>query len=151
MTASAFDLTQSRWPFEDSSVGAFRASDLLEHLPDKENTMREIHRCLRPGGWLLSSTPSTDGCLVIDKIVYPAGRGAHQDPTHSSFWNQNSFFYWTRAAQARYIDNTYVRFQAIQLYTHFTSNYHRDNAISYVVANLVALKPGYTGPAEKLI
>jgi glycosyltransferase involved in cell wall biosynthesis len=63
------DLT-GRWPFEDNSVGAFRAHDLLEHLPDKMHTMREIHRCLRPGGWLLSMTPSTDG------------RGAFQDPTH---------------------------------------------------------------------
>jgi glycosyltransferase involved in cell wall biosynthesis len=63
------DLTQT-WPFETSSVGAFRAHDLLEHLPDKMHSMREIHRCLRPGGWLLSMTPSTDG------------RGAFQDPTH---------------------------------------------------------------------
>jgi SAM-dependent methyltransferase/glycosyltransferase involved in cell wall biosynthesis len=68
---------RERWPFEDNSVGAFRAYDFLEHLPNRLHTLQEIHRCLRPGGWLLSLTPSTDG------------RGAWQDPTHVSFWNEN--------------------------------------------------------------
>ncbi|HEV3059694.1 MAG TPA: methyltransferase domain-containing protein [Vicinamibacterales bacterium] len=118
------DLMQP-WPFEDGSVGAFRASDLLEHLPDKQFTMREIHRCLRPGGWLLSMTPSTDG------------RGAFMDPTHVSFFNENSFWYWTRDAQARYINNNDVRFSEVQLFTEFPSDWHRANNISYVHANLV--------------
>jgi SAM-dependent methyltransferase len=132
------DLMQP-WPFEDNSVGAFRAHDLLEHLPDKMHTMREIHRCLRPGGWLLSMTPSTDG------------RGAFQDPTHVSYYNQNSFWYWTRREQARYIDNTTIRFQAAQLDSIFPSKWHADNNIPYVRANLVALKDGYAGPGEQSI
>ncbi len=130
------DLAQ-RWPFEDSSVGAFRAHDLLEHLPDKMHTMREIHRCLRPGGWLLSMTPSTDG------------RGAFQDPTHVSYWNLNAFWYWTRREQARYIGNADVRFQAAQLDGVMPSAWHAENNIPYVRANLVALKDGYDGPGEK--
>lgn len=120
------DLTQP-WPFEDNSVGAFRASDLLEHLPDKMHTMKEIHRCLRPGGWLLSMTPSTDG------------RGAWQDPTHVSFWNANAFWYWTRDMQARYINNTSIRFREINLDTIFQSNWHAENNIPYVRANLVKI------------
>jgi len=47
--------------------------------------MRETHRCLSPQGWLLSQTLSTDR------------RGAFQDPTHVSFWNSNSFWYYTLA------------------------------------------------------
>lgn len=124
------------WPFDDNSVGAFRAHDLLEHLPDKMHTMREIHRCLRPGGWLLSMTPSTDG------------RGAWQDPSHVSFFNVNSHWYWTRREQARYIDNTSIRFQAAQLDTICPSKWHADNNIPYVRANLIALKDGYSGPGE---
>lgn len=120
------DLTQ-RWPWEDNSVGAFRAYDFLEHLPDKLHTMREIHRCLRPGGWLLSMTPSTDG------------RGAFQDPTHVSYWNENSFWYWTRF-QARYIHNTQHLFAEIQLTSLFQSEWHRQNSLPYVKASLVALK-----------
>jgi SAM-dependent methyltransferase len=120
------DLMQP-WPFADGSVGAFRAHDLIEHLPDKMHTMKEIHRCLRPGGWLLSMTPSTDG------------RGAWQDPTHVSFWNQNAFWYWTRDAQARYIRNDSIRFREVQLDSLFPSDWHRENHIPYVRANLVKL------------
>jgi len=122
------DLTRP-WPFEDGSVGAFRASDLLEHLPDKQFTMREIHRCLSPGGWLLSMTPSTDG------------RGAFMDPTHVSYWNEPAFWYWTRDEQARYIRNTDVRFKEVQLFTTFPSDWHRSNNIPYVHANLVKVTP----------
>lgn len=127
------DLTQ-RWPFEDNSVAAFRAADLLEHLPNKEHTMAEIHRCLRPGGWLLSSTPSTDG------------RGAWMDPTHVSFWNSNAFWYWTRRDQARFIRNTDIRFLEVNLSNGFPTKWHEEHNIVYVVANLVALKDGYHGP-----
>ena len=133
------DLAKTPWPFGTSSVGAFRAHDLLEHLPDKMQTLQEIHRCLRPGGWLLSMTPSTDG------------RGAFQDPTHVSYWNQNSFWYVTRREQARYIDNTDVRFQPMQLDTMYPSPWHGENQIPYVRANLVALKGDYSGPGERFI
>jgi glycosyltransferase involved in cell wall biosynthesis len=132
------DLTKP-WPFADGSVGAFRAHDLLEHLPDKMHTMGEIHRCLRPGGWLLSMTPSTDG------------RGAFQDPTHCSWWNSNALWYVTRREQARYIGNTSIRFQAAQLDNVMPSAWHRDNNIPYVRANLIALKDGYVGPGEVAI
>jgi glycosyltransferase involved in cell wall biosynthesis len=96
---------RKKWPFEDGSVGAFRASDLLEHLPDKLHTMSEIHRCLRPGGWLISMTPSSEGW------------GAHADPTHVSYWNPMSFWYYTRDASARYIRNMTMRFAEVHLDT----------------------------------
>jgi SAM-dependent methyltransferase len=48
--------------------------------------MEEIWRVLKPGGIFESSTPSTDG------------RGAFQDPTHISFWNRNSWLYYSEKA-----------------------------------------------------
>lgn len=110
-----------RWPFPDSSVGAFRAVDLLEHLPNKLHTMSEIYRCLAPGGWLLSSTP------------HALGEGAHQDPTHVSYWVENSFRYYTEARLAKYIHNANERFMAVRLFK-------TDGPIPYVVADLVSLK-----------
>jgi len=109
------------WPFPDSSIGAFRAVDFLEHLPNKLHTMSELHRCLAPGGWLLSSTP--DGC----------GPGAHQDPTHCSYWVEDSFRYYTEQRLARYIDNTTERFMAARLLT-------ERGKVPYVHAALVSLK-----------
>jgi hypothetical protein len=35
-----------------------------------------------------------------------------------------------------------ARFQVSRLHTHFPSDWHRQSGISYVGANLIALKPG---------
>ena len=117
-------------PFPDNSVGVVRAYDFLEHLPDKERTMNEIYRVLAPGGWLLSLTPSTDG------------RGAFQDPTHVSYWNENSFWYYTNRNYAAYAPRVKCRFQARRVVTFFPSDFHRDHNIPYVRADLVAIKDG---------
>ena len=100
--------------------------DALEHMKNPIHTMKEIYRCLIPGGWLLSETPSTDG------------RGAFQDPTHISFWNSNSFWYYTRREQAAYI-GTPVRFQASRIANYYPSPWHKDHQIVYVKAHLMKI------------
>lgn len=115
------------WPFEDNSVGVILANDILEHLKDPLHVMKEAHRVLAHGGMFLIAVPSTDG------------RGAFQDPTHVSFWNENSFWYYTRAEQAKFID-TPVRFMDFQLVTDRPSDWHIQNNIPYVYASLLALK-----------
>ncbi|NQU35193.1 MAG: methyltransferase domain-containing protein [Bacteroidetes bacterium] len=75
-------------PMEDSSVDYVRAYDFVEHLPNKLNTMNEIWRVLKPGGTAEIFVPSTEGS------------GAFQDPTHVSFWNKNSFLYFTTEVKA---------------------------------------------------
>jgi glycosyltransferase involved in cell wall biosynthesis len=120
----------------DSSVGLIRAADFLEHVADKVAMMDEIYRILAPGGLLLSLTPSTDG------------RGAFQDPTHVSFWNENSFWYWTQAALRNYVPDIKGAFQVSRLTTGFPSEWHEKHHICYVTANLIALKepmPRYGG------
>lgn len=118
------DLNKKR-PLEDGSVWVIRAHDAMEHLVDKEHTMKEIYRVLAPWGILLSSTPSTDG------------RWAFQDPTHVAFWNENSFRYWIKSrVQPKYIYNTEYLFMESRLYTRFPSDRHRQHNISYVQANL---------------
>jgi O-antigen biosynthesis protein len=116
---------KERWPWEDGSVGAFRASDFLEHLPDKLYTMSEIHRCLRKGGWLLSLTPSA------------LGPGGFMDPTHCSYWVEESFWYYVRSQQARYIRNNTMRFKEVHLES-FNMIISGKN-VPYVTANLVKI------------
>lgn len=115
-------------PFDDSSVGLIRAFDFLEHIPDSVALMNEIYRVLVDGGWLLSLTPSTDG------------RGAFQDPTHCSFFNENSFWYYTNRFYAGYVPKIMCRFQAMRVKTDFPSGFHRERKIPYVYAGLVATK-----------
>lgn len=86
-------------PLPDNAVTRFMAYDFLEHVPGyvfyKEDgrwqrlyprifLLREIHRCLQPGGCFESFTP-----------VHPHQEWA-QDPTHTSPpWTRNSWAYYT--------------------------------------------------------
>ena len=120
------DLNQP-WPFADSSVGIIRSMDVFEHLTDSIHTMKEVSRVLAPGGFLFCQVPSTDG------------RGAFQDPTHKSFWNINSFKYYTDAAFAHYIDSP-VRFQELRLY----DTAKNQDGVIWTRAHLLNLKDGYS-------
>ena len=121
-----FDLDETPWPWPDNSVGVFRAHDALEHFKDPIKTMKEIYRCLAPYGWALIEVPSSDG------------RGAFQDPTHVSFWNENSFWYYTKAQQAHFI-GTPTRFQSNRLISYFPNDWYKEHNIPYVKAHLVKL------------
>lgn len=140
----SFDLN-APWPLQSNSVGAFRATDVLTRIKDSAHVMSEIWRCLAPGGWLLSETPSTDG------------RGAFQDPRSVAFWNQNSFLYYTSSGFSRFVPGaSKPRFQIVSQMagaakTYYPTVWHQNNHVPYVRANLIALKDGYEGPGEKLI
>jgi 2-polyprenyl-6-hydroxyphenyl methylase / 3-demethylubiquinone-9 3-methyltransferase len=48
--------TPGKFPFEDGSMDAVTCFDVLEHVEDKEPTLREIRRVLKPGGWFFFDT-----------------------------------------------------------------------------------------------
>jgi len=73
-------------PLPDNSCSEVRAHDAIEHMRDGMQTMKEIWRVCQDGARVDILVPSTDG------------RGAWQDLTHRSFWNQNSFGYWINPA-----------------------------------------------------
>jgi predicted SAM-dependent methyltransferase len=123
-----FDLNKD-WPLKDNSVGVVRAFDIFEHLTDSVHTMKELSRVLAPQGYAFIQVPSTDG------------RGAHQDPSHKSFWNINSFKYYTDKTFSKYID-TPVRFQVMRLYD---TEKNKDGVI-WTMAHLVNLKGGIRPP-----
>jgi len=114
--------------FDDGSVGVIRAVDFLEHIENKIELFNEMYRVLAEGGMILSFTPSTDG------------RGAFQDPTHVAFYNENSFWYFTSESHRKYVPAIKAKFQRSRLMTYFPNEWHRQVNISYVSANLIALK-----------
>lgn len=73
------DLTQP-WPFESDSVDEILANDIIEHLPDKLHTLREMWRVCKPRARIRLQIPRAD-----------IGQGAYRDPTHTSFWVPQSF------------------------------------------------------------
>lgn len=117
-------------PLEDNSVGVINASHVIEHLHDKTKIMREIHRVLAHGGWAFIEVPSTDG------------RGAFQDPTHVSYWNQNSFLYYTNSYLANFIKNKDIRFQEFRRETWFPNEWLKNMDVCVTTWWGVAVKPG---------
>jgi glycosyltransferase involved in cell wall biosynthesis len=124
-----FDLDKGI-PLPDNSVGVINASHVIEHLKDPIKTMSEIHRVLAHGGWAFIEVPSTDG------------RGAFQDPTHVSYWNENSFLYYTDKYLADFIRNKNIRFQEFRKETWFPNDWLKSINVCVVTAWLVAVKDG---------
>ena len=149
------DVTKSKLPFPDSSVGLIRAQDFLEHIPRCKDSscthggteeepitcivglMNEFYRVLVPNGILITSTPSSDG------------RGAFQDPTHINFINTNSFWYYTDIEKAKYIRNDVdtkpngCRFGIVKQSNVYPSEFHKLHNIVYCNVDMVALKGQY--------
>jgi glycosyltransferase involved in cell wall biosynthesis len=115
-------------PLPDNSVGVINASHILEHLKDPIKSMSEIHRVLCHGGWAFIEIPSTDG------------RGAFQDPTHVSFWNENSFLYYTDKYLANFINNKYIRFQEYYKQTYFPNEWLQQINVCVTSAYLTVIK-----------
>lgn len=117
-------------PLPDNSVWVLNAHHILEHLKDPIHSMREIHRVLAPGGWAFIEVPSTEG------------KGAFQDPTHITFWNDNSFLYYTDKDFARFIDNEDIKFQEFKKTNYYPSAKMKELDILVTCAVLVAVKEG---------
>jgi glycosyltransferase involved in cell wall biosynthesis len=111
-------------------VGVIRASELLQRVPDRAALFNSCWDALAHGGLLLTETPSTDG------------RGAFQDPSHVAFYNENSFWYVTQARYRASLPELRARFMVSHIRTHFPTQWHEQTNISYVQANLIALKQG---------
>ena len=115
---------------DEDSVGVLIAYDVLQRLPNRAAFFNDAYRVLAHAGLILTQTPSTDG------------RGAFQDPSHTAFYNENSFMYLTQRAMRDAIPDLTARLQVSHLRTFFPTPRHVDLDISYVQANLMAIKDG---------
>jgi predicted SAM-dependent methyltransferase len=112
-------------PLDDNIADEIHAYDFLEHIDNHKriHIMSEIWRLLKPDGLFASFTPSTDG------------RGAFQDPTHYSFWNENSFWYYACDLH-RALYSIKPKFEILNLKTTPMDN----NQVCHVVAVMKAIK-----------
>lgn len=86
-----WDITKGL-PFSDNTFRIIHAHSILEHLysDDMIFVMKECHRVLKKDG-------------ILDIIVpYAGSEGSFRDPTHKSFWTENTFDYF--CGQRKYWD-----------------------------------------------
>ncbi len=65
-----FDAEKDRFPYEDGYFSTVLCCELIEHLPaDPMHMMSEINRILRPGGYLLITTPNIVSLRALSAMV----------------------------------------------------------------------------------
>jgi SAM-dependent methyltransferase len=98
------DLSVFPWPVESDSVEHLYAMNIIEHLEDTTSVMREIFRILKPGS----------KCYI--NVPYYKSEGAFRDPTHVSFFTENTMDYFSingRLSKYNYYND--VRFEIVEV------------------------------------
>jgi len=73
--------TLSEYNAEDSSVNVVLALSILHLLPDRESTINEVERILKPGGYFISSTVCLgDSLLRYIKLIAPMAKALELMP-----------------------------------------------------------------------
>jgi SAM-dependent methyltransferase len=102
-----------RLPFKSEQFDAVNADQVLEHIGDLPGLVSEVHRVLRPGGFLVAHVPYFRSCW------------AHVDPTHVRSFTLQSMDYFVVGSHfyERYRFND-AGFSALDMYL----DSHRDTS-----------------------
>lgn len=79
------DLDAARLPIPDASVDAAAAVEVIEHLENPRALVRELTRIVRPGGWVVVTTPNQLSALSLLTLAVKGHFSAFQDnqyPAH---------------------------------------------------------------------
>ena len=79
------DMNVYPYPFAEDSVDEVLLIHILEHLADTIKVVEEIWRICK------------DGAVIRIEVPYYNSAGASQDPTHKSFFTENTFDYFTQS------------------------------------------------------
>ena len=66
--------------FPDACFDLCTHTEVLEHVPDDARALRELHRVLRPGGWLIFTVPLFDRDVTVERAAVVGGRLVHRLP-----------------------------------------------------------------------
>jgi SAM-dependent methyltransferase len=103
----AIDIYDGRaMPYGDETFDVVWSSDVLEHVRFPEQTIREAHRVLRPGGWLLAHIDLRDHYRLhdesrwLDCLRYPEPLWWAMTSNRSSFVNRLRSSEWLSLLRA---------------------------------------------------
>lgn len=65
-----------RLSFADASFDLCTSTEVFEHVPDDAAGLRELHRVLAPGGWLVFTVPLSDMAATVER-ARPGPDGVH--------------------------------------------------------------------------
>ena len=69
-------------PLPDASVDAAAAVEVIEHLENPRAFVRELARIVRPGGWVIVTTPNQLSALSLLTLVLKGRFSAFQDEAY---------------------------------------------------------------------
>ncbi len=76
------DLDAARLPLSDASVDAAAAVEVIEHLENPRAFVRELTRIVRPGGWVVVTTPNQLSALSLLTLAWKGRFSAFQDSAY---------------------------------------------------------------------
>jgi len=76
------DLDRVPLPLPDALVDVAAAVETIEHLENPRAFCRELHRIVRPGGWIVITTPNQLSALSILTLVVKQRFSAFQDTSY---------------------------------------------------------------------
>lgn len=95
-------------PFKDNTIDEIFCSHTIEHIENPIKLIEEIWRITKPKG------------KVVIKVPHCQNHGAFRDPTHKSFWHEDTFIHFTETNR---LPNWYspARFKIIYIKVSTTS------------------------------
>lgn len=76
------DLDAARLPLSDASVDTATAVEVIEHLENPRAFVRELARIVRPGGWVVVTTPNQLSALSLLTLALKGRFSAFQDDAY---------------------------------------------------------------------
>jgi len=136
------DFSFKNFPFKDNSFSNIIALNILEHLPDTVKVMEEIWRISKPGA------------EVFIKVPHYKSSNAFKDPTHKSYFTEDSFEYFDKGKISWYSKAQFKVVKVNKIYQYHIDRYVRrifprllrfvekffDNTIESIEFKLVAVK-----------
>lgn len=84
------DLNQDTLPFPSSFFDVIWAGDIIEHIYNTINLFSELNRVLKPGGYLICSTPYHGRLKLIAIALVDLQRHFHPEHPHVRFYTDRS-------------------------------------------------------------